>query len=142
MGMGITPQHHFVPRMSPKPGTRCWGDTRPHSLGWSCHPQLQGELLAQDRARGRSYMEAHQIWLCLPTSGSRGFSMHWDRKVQAAPKGTWGGTEPPGWPCCSCPTRNPGIPPSLKIQEDPPQLPLAQQWVTGFTGFNILQLLN
>lgn len=30
----------------------------------------------------------------------------------------------------------------LKIQEDPPQLPLPQQWVTGFTGFNILQLLN
>lgn len=33
VGMGITPQHHWSPRMSPKAGTRCWGDTRPHSLG-------------------------------------------------------------------------------------------------------------
>lgn len=32
VGMGITPQHHRSPRMSPEPGTRCWEDTRSHSL--------------------------------------------------------------------------------------------------------------
>lgn len=62
------------------------------------------ELLVQDRARGRNSMEAP--W-------------NWDRKVQAAPKGTWGGTVPLVWPCCSLFHQD--TPPSLKIQEAPPQ---------------------
>lgn len=118
-----------------------WAGPAIHSSKGSCWPRTEpGEGVTWKLTRS----SLGSLWkrLCLPARGSRGFSMHWDRKVQAAPKGTWGGTVPPVWPCCSCPTRNPGIPPSLKIQEAPPQLPLPQQWGTGFTGFNVLQLLN
>lgn len=104
--IGIIPQPHWSHRMSPKPGTRCWRDTRPHPWTWSCHPWLQGELLVQARARGRN--EAHQTFLgealerlCLPDNHKwfqgifHGIGTGRSRQL---PKALWGGTVPPMWP--------------------------------------------